>query len=69
MILGFVNIYCFIVYKLPSQELQQVIDAVQSMLMHPTLKHPPTAIYPLGEIAAAHHQVERGANAKVLIQL
>jgi NADPH:quinone reductase-like Zn-dependent oxidoreductase len=54
---------------LPSQELQQVIDAVQSMLMHPTLKHPPTAIYPLGEIAAAHHQVERGANAKVLIQL
>jgi NADPH2:quinone reductase len=69
MILGFVNMYCFIVYKLPSQELQQVIDAVQSMLMHPTLKHPPTAIYPLDEIAAAHQQVERGANAKVLIQL
>jgi hypothetical protein len=39
------------------------------MLMHPTLRHPPTAIYPLGEIAAAHQQVERGANAKVLIQL
>ena len=69
MILGFVNIYCFIVYKLPSQELQQVIDAVQSMLMHPTLKHPPTAIYPLNEIAAAHQLVERGANAKVLIKL
>jgi len=42
---------------------------VQSMLMHPTLKHPPTAIYPLNEIAAAHQQVERGANAKVLIKL
>ena len=69
MILGFVNIYCFIVYKLPPEEMQQVIGSVQSMLMHPTLRHPPTAIYPLGEIAAAHQQVERGANAKVLIQL
>jgi NADPH2:quinone reductase len=69
MILGFVNIYCFIVYKLPPEELQQVIAAVQSVLMHPTLQHPPTAIYPLEEIAAAHQQVERGANAKVLIQL
>jgi NADPH2:quinone reductase len=69
MILGFVNIYCFIVYKLPLEEMQQVIGSVQSMLMHPTLRHPPTAIYPLGEIAAAHQQVERGANAKVLIQL
>ena len=69
MILGFVNMYCFIVYKLPPQELQQVIAAVQSVLMHPTLQHPPTAIYPLEEIAAAHQQVERGANAKVLIQL
>ena len=69
MILGFVNIYCFIVYKLPLEEMQQVIGSVQSMLMHPTLRHPPTAIYPLSEIAAAHQQVERGANAKVLIQL
>jgi NADPH2:quinone reductase len=69
MILGFVNIYCFIVYKLPPEEMQQVIGSVQSMLMHPTLRHPPTAIYPLDEIAAAHQQVERGANAKVLIQL
>jgi len=69
MILGFVNIYCFIVYKLPPEEMQQVIGSVQSILMHPTLRHPPTAIYPLGEIAAAHQQVERGANAKVLIQL
>jgi NADPH2:quinone reductase len=69
MILGFVSIYCFIVYKLPPQELQQVIAGVQSILMDPTLQHPPTAIHPLDEIAAAHQQVERGANAKVLIQL
>ena len=32
-------------------------------------RHPDTAIYPLEEIAAAHQQVERGANAKVLIKL
>jgi NADPH2:quinone reductase len=69
MILGFVNIYCFIVYKLPSQAMQQVIESVQSVLMDEALQHPPTAIYPLNEIAAAHQQVERGANAKVLVQL
>jgi NADPH2:quinone reductase len=36
MILGFVNIYCFIVYKLPPEEMQQVIGSVQSILMHPS---------------------------------
>lgn len=69
MILGFVNIYCFIVYKLPTDELQQVIESVQKMLTHPVLRHPPTAIYSLDEIVAAHQQVERGANAKVLIRM
>lgn len=69
MILGFVNIYCFIVYKLPPHERQQVIEGVQAVLMDSSLRHPPTSIYPLDEIAAAHEQVERGANAKVLIQL
>jgi len=69
MILGFVNIYCFIVYKLPLQAMQQVIESVQSVLMDEALQHPPTAIYPLDDTAAAHQQVERGANAKVLIQL
>lgn len=69
MILGFVNIYCFIVYKLPLQAMQQVVERVQSVLMDAALQHPPTAIYPLDEIAAAHQQVERGANAKVLVQL
>jgi NADPH2:quinone reductase len=69
MILGLVNIYCFIVYKLPLQAMQQVIESVQSALMNGALQHPPTAIYPLDEIAAAHEQVERGANAKVLVQV
>ena len=69
MILGFVSVYCFIVYKLPSAEMHQVISSVQAILTDPTLAHPPTAIYPLDEIVAAHQQVERGANAKVLIRL
>ena len=69
MILGFVSVYCFIVYKLPSAEMKQVIDSVQSALMNPALRHPPTAIYPLDDIVAAHQQVERGANAKVLVRL
>ncbi len=69
MILGFVSVYCFIVYKLPPAEIRQVIDSVQALLTDPGLKHPPTAIYPLDEIVAAHQQVERGANAKVLVRL
>jgi NADPH2:quinone reductase len=69
MILGFVSVYCFIVYKLPPAEMQQVISSVQAMLEDTRLKHPPTSIYPLAEIVAAHQQVERGANAKVLVRL
>ncbi len=69
MILGFVSVYCFIVYKLPPAEMRQVIDSVQAILTDPALRHPPTAIYPLSEIVAAHQQVERGANAKVLVRL
>ncbi len=69
MILGFISVYCFIVYKLPPAEMQQVIGSVQAALANPALRHPPTAIYPLDEIVAAHQQVERGANAKVLVRL
>jgi len=69
MILGFVSVYCFIVYKLPPAEMRQVIDSVQAILADPSLKHPPTSVYPLDDIVAAHQQVERGANAKVLIRL
>ncbi len=69
MILGFVTVYSFIVYKLPPAEMQQVLHSVQAVLQDPALKHPPTSIYPLDEIVAAHQQVERGANAKVLVRL
>ena len=69
MILGFVTVYSFIVYKLPPAEMQHVLSSVQAVLLNPDLKHPPTAIYPLDEIVAAHQQVERGANAKVLVRL
>lgn len=69
MIIGFVTMVFFIVYKLPPSAMKKVLDAVAEVLVRPGFQHPPTAIYPLEEIAAAHQQVERGANAKVLIRL
>lgn len=69
MILGFVSVYCFIVYKLPPAEMRQVLDSVAAVLVQPELKHPPTSIHLLDEVVAAHQQVERGANAKVLVRL
>ena len=69
MIMGFINIYYFIVYKLPAQAMQEVLSAVSAVLSSPGFKHPPTSIYALADIAKAHEQVERGANAKVLIKL
>ena len=69
MILGFIRVYFFIVYKLPPQLMREVLDGVNAALSRPGFRHPETAIYPLEKIAAAHEQVERGANAKVLLQL
>lgn len=69
MILGFIRVYFFIVYKLPPQLLRDVLEGVQAALARPGFRHPVTTIYPLDKIAAAHEQVERGANAKVLIQV
>lgn len=69
MIIGFVTMVFFIVYRLPPAALKKVLDAVAGVLVLPDFQHPPTAIYALEEIAAAHQQVERGANAKVLIRL
>ena len=69
MILGFIRVYFFIVYKLPPHLMREVLDGVNAVLSHPGFRHPETAVYPLEKIAAAHEQVERGANAKVLIQL
>ena len=69
MIIGFVTMVFFIVYRLPPSALKKVLDAVSEVLVNPGFQHPPAAIYPLDDIAAAHEQVERGANAKVLIRL
>jgi NADPH2:quinone reductase len=69
MIVGFVTMVFFIVYRLPPAALKAVLDGVSAALARPGFQHPPTAIYPLEQIAAAHEQVERGANAKVLIRL
>lgn len=69
MILGFISIYYFIVYKLPPAQMIEVLTGVQAALTQPGFKHPSTSIYPLDDIVAAHQQVERGANAKVLIRL
>ena len=69
MILGFIRVYFFIVYKLPPHLMREVLEGVNAVLSRPDFRHLSTAIYPLADIAAAHEQVERGANAKVLIQL
>ena len=69
MILGFIRVYFFIVYKLPPHLMSEVLEGVNAVLSRPDFRHPSTAIYPLADIAAAHEQVERGANAKVLVQL
>ena len=69
MIVGFVTMIFFIVYRLQPAAMKTVLDGVAAVLERPGFLHPPTAIYPLDQIAAAHQQVERGANAKVLIRL
>lgn len=68
MILGFVSLYYFIVYKLPQPLLRDVLDGVAAALARPGLRHPAVAIHALDAVAAAHQQVERGANAKVLVK-
>ncbi len=69
MIMGFVTLYFFIVYRLPAQTLRNTTAAVSRLLARNDLKHPEVAIYPLEQIAAAHERVEKGANAKVLVRL
>ena len=69
MIVGFVTVYFFIVYKLAQPLLGEVLDGISAALARPGFRHPATAIHSLDEIVAAHQQVERGANAKVLIRL
>ena len=69
MIVGFITMVFFIVYRLPAAEMKTVIESVNTMLTNPHFKHPVTAIFTLDDIAQAHQRVEGGANAKVLIAL
>jgi NADPH2:quinone reductase len=69
MIVGFITMVFFIVYRLPAAEMKTVIESVNTILTNPNFKHPVTAIYTLDDIAQAHQRVEGGANAKVLIAL
>jgi NADPH2:quinone reductase len=69
MILGFVSLYFYIVYRLPPETMQRTVAGITQLLAADALTHPELAVYPLEEIVAAHERVERGANAKVLLRL
>lgn len=69
MILGFVTLYFFIVYKLPPESLRQTLAGITGLLERDVLQHPRIEVHELDQIAAAHRRVEMGAEAKVLIRL
>ena len=69
MILGFVTLYFFIVYKLPPEILRQTLDGITRLLERDVLQHPRVEVLELDQIATAHLRVERGADAKILIKL
>jgi len=69
MIVNFATLYFFIVYRLGGEALQQTTRGIGELLHAGALVHPATRVYPLHEIAAAHAEVERGADAKVLLRL
>ncbi len=69
MILGFVSLYFYIVYRLPPEVMQRTVSGIGQLLEAGALTHPELAVYPLEDVVAAHERVERGANAKVLLRL
>lgn len=69
LILSFATLYFFIVYRLGGATLRQTTQGIGEMLHAGALVHPATRVYPLQDIAAAHAEVERGADAKVLLRL
>ncbi len=69
MILGFVTLYFFIVYKLPPEVLRQTLSGIAGLLERDVLQHPRVEVHELDQIAAAHRRVEQGSAAKVLIRL
>ena len=51
------------------QYVTRLARGIDELLQADALVHPATRVYPLQEIAAAHAEVERGADAKVLLRL
>jgi NADPH2:quinone reductase len=68
LIVGFLSLHFFIVYRLPEPALQAALTGIGALLARGTLQHPKPLIYPLDEVAAAHEAVERGAAGKVLVR-
>lgn len=67
LILGFVDVRFFIVYRLPDEALRVTLDGVTDLLQRGTLRHPAPIVHALADIAVAHEAVERGAPGKVLV--
>jgi NADPH:quinone reductase len=69
LIMGFVSLYFFIVYRLPAETMRQTTQGITRLLARGDLVHPGAAVYELQDIVAAHERVEQGANAKILVRL
>jgi NADPH2:quinone reductase len=69
LIMGFVSVYFFIVYRLSCAALDETIRGVTELLQQSALRHSDTRVFSLGEVAKAHELVERGAAAKVLVRV
>lgn len=67
LILGFVDVRFFIVYRLPDEALRVTLAGIGDLLARGALRHPAPIVHPLAEIAAAHEAVECGAPGKVLV--
>jgi NADPH2:quinone reductase len=68
LIMGFATLYFFIVYRLPAEVLRETTTGITMLLARGDLKHPEVVVHPLDEIVDAHERVERGADAKLLVQ-
>lgn len=69
LIMNFVHLYAFIVYRLPEAALQETLAGIAALLRRGVLQHPVTRVFTLDDVVAAHEVVERGADGKVLISL
>lgn len=67
LILGFVDVRFFIVYRLPDEALRLTLAGITDLLSRGSLRHPAPIVHALADIAAAHEVVEQGAPGKVLV--